>query len=205
LSKIFKKIFITGLTAIIPLVITVYVIGAVFYFADGILSKPINKFLYQYIGHKIPGLGIVIAILIVFFLGFIIHISSTRFVRWVERLFFRIPLVNKIYLPIRKIVDFLFFPHTKSFRSAVLIEYPRRGIYSLGLVTNESFFKLKENKERKLYNVFIPSSPYPLTGFTIIVEEKDLFFLDIGVEEALKLVVSGGLINPRKLKSRLKQ
>jgi len=120
-----------------------------------------------------------------------------RFFKWVERvIFLKMPLINKIYSPIRKIVNFLFFPPQKSFKSTVLVEYPRKGVYSIGFVTNENSMEFKEKAGRKFYNVFIPSSPSPLTGFTIIVEDKDLIILNIGADEAVKSVVSGGLINP---------
>ena len=199
--KFLKKVFIKGLTAIIPLVITVYVIVGLFHFADGILGRRINKFFYEYVGYEIPGLGIVITILVIFVLGAFIQLSRIKFFRWMETLFlgifFRIPLVNKIFPPIKRIVDFLFFPSGKNFKSAVLVEYPRKGIHSLGFVTNESPLLLEEKIGKKLYNIFIPSSPSPLTGFTIIVQEKELVFLDIGVDEALKLIISGGLLNPQ--------
>lgn len=191
-----KRFFVTGLTAIIPFVITIYVILGLFHFADGVLGKFINKFLYQYIGYEIPGLGIVIAILIIFFLGIIIHLSRMKLLKWIESVLFRIPLFNKIYLPVRRIVDFLFFPSQKNFKNTVLIEYPRRGIYSLGFITNYESFDFKEKGRRELCNVFIPSSPYVLTGFTIIVEKKDLIFLEISVEGAIRLIVSGGLLSP---------
>ena len=195
-----KKIFITGLTATIALVITVYVIVGLFYFLDGFLGKPINAFVYQSIGYIIPGLGILIGILIIFLLGLLIHLARMRFFRWLYRwavgLFLRIPLIGKIYVPIKRIVDFLFFPPAKNFKSAVLIEYPRKGVYSLGFLTNQSSIEFANKGKRKLYNVFIPSSPSPLTGFTVIVEEKEVNFLNISVEEALRLVVSGGLLNP---------
>lgn len=191
-----KKIFITGLTGVIPLVITIYVVVGLFYFTDGILGKFINKFLYDFIGHKIPGLGIFIAILIIFLSGTLIRISRMKLLKWMENVFLRIPLVDKIYLPIKRIVDFLFFPPQKNFKNAVLVEYPRKGVHSLGFVTNENLLRFKEKGEKKLYNIFMPSSPYPFTGFTIIVEEKDVIFLDIAPEEAITLVVSGGLINP---------
>ncbi|UCC95487.1 MAG: DUF502 domain-containing protein [Candidatus Omnitrophota bacterium] len=191
-----RRIFFTGLAAIVPIVITVYVIVGLFYFADGILGKYINTFLEKYVDYTIPGLGIILTILIVFIIGLILHISRMRLTRLIEKMLFKIPLVNKIYFPIKKIVDFLFFPPKKTFRSAVLVEYPRKGIYSLGLITNESSSRFEEKTGKKLYNIFIPSSPSPLTGFTIIVEEKDIIFLNIGVDEALKLVVSGGLLNP---------
>ena len=190
-----KRIFITGLTAIIPLVITIYVVVGLFYFADGILGKFINKYFDQYIGYEIPGLGIVLAILIIFLLGLIISLTRMKLFRWVENIFFKIPLVNKIYLPVRRIVDFLFFPPQKNFKNTVLVEYPRKGIYSLGFVTNYESLEFKEKGRRELYNIFIPSSPYVLSGFTIIVEKRDLIFLDIGVEEAIRLVISGGLLS----------
>ncbi|MCF7908510.1 MAG: DUF502 domain-containing protein [Candidatus Omnitrophica bacterium] len=195
-----KKIFITGLTATIALVITVYVVVGLFYFLDGFLGKPINAFVHDAIGFTIPGLGIVLGVLIIFFLGLAIHLFRMKFFRWLYKwlvdLFFKIPLVSKIYLPVKRIVDFLFFPPRKDFKSAVLVEYPRKGIYSLGFLTNENTVDFKDRGKRKLYNVFIPSSPSPLTGFTIILEEKEVNFLNISVEEALRLVVSGGLLNP---------
>ena len=191
-----KRIFVTGLAAIIPLGITIYVIGGLFYFADGIAGERINRFFEQYIGYKIPGLGILIVILLIFCLGMILRFSQMRVFKWIEGVFFRIPLVNKIYFPIKRIVDFLFFPPGKDFRNVVLVEYPRRGIYSLGFLTNKNTIEFKERGEKELCNVFMPSSPSPITGFIIIVEEKDLISLDIGVEEAIRLIVSGGLINP---------
>jgi uncharacterized membrane protein len=193
---VIKRIFITGLAAIIPIVITIYVIIGLFVFADGILGKFINKFLKDYIGLQVPGLGIIITILIVFVVGLLIRISRMRLFKFMERVFFRIPLVNKIYPPIKRVVDFLFFPSKKAFKTAVLVEYPRQGIYSLGFITNETSSEFNKKIGKKSYNVFIPSSPSPLTGFTIIVREEDVIFLDMGVEEAIKLVVSGGLLNP---------
>lgn len=195
-----KKLFITGLAAVIPLVITSYVVVGLFYFADGILGQRMNEVIHKYLGYKIPGLGIVIMILVIFILGGLVHLSRTKFFRWMENMFLgsflKLPLVNKIYPPIKKIVDFLFFPPYKNVKSAVLVEYPRKGIYSLAFVTSESPLKFEEKLGKKLYNIFVPSSPSPLTGFTIIVEEKDLVFLDIGVDEAIKLIISGGLLNP---------
>ena len=194
-----KRIFISGLASLIPVAITVYVMVALFEFADGILGERVNSFLYISIGYKIPGLGIVIAILIIFLLGVLVQISRMRVFRWfsrrVERMVFRIPMVNKIYFPVKKIVDFLFFPSRKNFQRAVLIEYPRKGIHAIGLLTNETRLNFKTKGNKKFYNVFIPSSPSPITGFTIIVEESELIFLDIGVDEAIKIVVSGGLLN----------
>ncbi len=195
-----KRIFITGLTATIALVITIYVIAGLFYFLDGFLGKPINAFVYEYMGYRIPGLGILLGILVIFILGLLIHLARMRFFRWIyqgtAKLIFKMPLVSKIYFPVKRIVDFLFFAPKKDFKSAVLVEYPRKGIYSLGFLTNENTVEFANKGKRKLYNVFIPSSPSPLTGFTIVVEEREVNFLNISVEEALRMIVSGGLLNP---------
>lgn len=191
-----KKIFLTGLAAIIPVIITIYVIASLFYFADGFLGKFINEILKKHIGLQIPGLGLIIVLLIVFTLGLLIHLSRMRLFKWIEGMLFRMPLVNKIYFPVRRIVNFLFLPSEKAFKTAVLVQYPRKEIYSLGFITGESSTQLKEKIGRELCNVFIPSSPYPLTGFTIMVPKEDLIFLQMPAEEAIKLVISGGLLNP---------
>jgi uncharacterized membrane protein len=194
-----KRIFITGLAAIIPIGITVYVIVGLFTFADGIVGHYINKYIEEIFGYTIPGLGIIISILIIFIIGLLVHVSRMRLFRWVGKmmkLLLRFPLIDKIYVPIKKIVDFLFFPPKKKFKSAVLVEYPRKGVYAIGFLTNESYVDFEKKIGKKLYNIFIPSSPSPITGFTIIVGEDDVIFLDVGVDAALKMVVSGGLLNP---------
>ena len=190
-----KRIFFTGLAAIVPIVITIYVVVSLFTFADGIVGPSINKYLCQHLGYTIPGMGIIIPILIIFIVGLLFHISRMRFRRWMERMFHRIPLVNKIYGPVKSIVDFLFFPARKGFRYTVLVEYPRKGVYSIGFVTNEISLPVKGKENKKLCHVYIPSSPSPITGFTLIVPEEEMIHLDISIEQAMRVIVSGGLIN----------
>ena len=110
---------------------------------------------------------------------------------------FNIPLVNKIYFPVKRIFDFLFFPPKKEFKGVVLVEYPRKGIYSVGFVTNHSCKHFEDKVGKTLYNVFIPSSPSPITGFTIVVRKDELVFLNLAVDDMLKMLISGGLVNPR--------
>lgn len=198
--RLFKRVFISGLTVLIPLAITIYVLVGLFHFADSILGEFINDFLYARLGYRIPGLGIVFFILIVFILGILAEVSRMKifrwFTTWLERFFFSIPLVKKIYSPVRQIVSFLFFPPSRTFKNTVLVEYPRKGVYVMGFLTNENTIAFAQKGGKKYYSIFIPSSPSPITGFTIIVEEHEVIFLDIPVDEAIKLVVSGGLLNP---------
>ncbi|RLF32629.1 MAG: hypothetical protein DRN08_06430 [Thermoplasmata archaeon] len=118
-----------------------------------------------------------------------------RVTRFLERFILKFPVVNKIYLPVKRTVDFLFFQQS-NLKRAVLVEYPRKGIYSLGFLTNEAGSDFQDILGRKLYSVFIPSSPSPLTGFTIVVPQEEVIFLDIGIEKAIRWIVSGGMVNP---------
>jgi uncharacterized membrane protein len=203
-----KRIFLSGLAVLIPLGITIYVIVGLFRFADGILGKYFNIFLTKtfqdtYIFSEgilrdgIPGIGIIISILIIFLAGLILHISRMKLIRWFEGMLFRIPLINKIYFPIKKIVDFFFISPKESFKRAVLVEYPRKGIFAIGFITNENADFFRVGLEERFYTIFIPSSPSPFTGFTVIATEQDITFLDMSVEEAIQLIVSGGMLSPR--------
>ncbi|MCD6584100.1 MAG: DUF502 domain-containing protein [Candidatus Omnitrophica bacterium] len=194
-----RRLFILGLTAVVPLVVTVYVIVGLFRFTDGILGKFLNRYIEAYLGYRIPGLGLIITVGIILLLGVFVRLSRMRVLRWVDKVFSKLPLANKIYLPVKRVVEFMFFEPKEKFRKVVLVEYPRKGIYSMGFITNDTLEELQVNPQKKSFNIFIPSSPSPLTGFTIIVPKEEVIFLDIGVEEALRFIVSGGVLNPGKL------
>jgi len=195
-----RKLFFLGLITITPIVLTVYVIIGIFKFADGFLGRYINYYLNYYFGYSFPGLGIFITFFLILFVGVLVRISKMRLLKGIEILFSRLPLVNRIYFPIKKILEFLFLNSEKKFKEAVLVEYPRNGIYSLGFITNRTDKYFEKRLNKAFYNVFIPSSPSPLTGFTIIVPEEEIIFLDISIEKAISLVVSGGLLNPQDVK-----
>ena len=192
-----KRIFATGLAVVVPILVTVYVLVALFTFADGIMGKVINKYLEQYLGYTIPGIGIILFLILIFLIGALIRISRMRLRKYVEGVFFKVPVVNKIYAPVKKIFDFLFFPGVdKKFKSTVLVEYPRKGVYSIGFLTNDSFSSIQEKTGKRMVNVYFPFTPSPITGYMVIVPEEDVTFLDVSVEQAMKMVISGGLINP---------
>ncbi len=193
-----RRWFIAGLAVIVPIVLTGYVIYGLFQFADGILGKYINRYVYLYLGYRIPGLGIFFSLVIILLVGFLASIAGFRLFRWMEDIFLKLPLIGKIYVPIKKIFNFLFSPQTSGFRKVALIEYPREGIYCLGFVTNKSSGVIDKKSGRKMVNVFIPSSPSPLTGFVVMVPEEDISFLDMTIKEATGIIVSGGMVTPGK-------
>ncbi len=188
-----KRWFIAGIVAVVPTVITVYVIIGLFHFVDKILGAPINKFLYACWGFRFEGLGALLSLFIILVVGALISFAKIKFFN-LDRLFLRFPLVKKIYGPIKQIISFLFIDVTRpEFKKIALVEYPRKGIYSLGFVTGKALKAIETRTGKRMYNVFIPSSPSPLTGFTVVVGEEDLLFLDITLEEAMSLIVSGGM------------
>lgn len=195
-----KRVFITGFVVLVPFVLTIYVLIALFQFADAFLGRYINDFLKEYYSVSFPGLGIVLALIIIFFLGFLGVFFRGRLLRFIENLIHKVPLMNQIYPAIKLIVDFLVSKDHPAFKLVVVVEYPRKGIYSLGFVTNDGPASVADKLGKKVYNVFIPLTPSPMTGMFLVVPEEEVVFLDITVEEALKLIVSGGVLNPKSLK-----
>lgn len=194
-----KRWFFTGLAALVPVIVTIYIIVAIFEFADGILGNYINNYLYLYFGYRIPGLGLIFSLIIIILVGVIASLARFRFFKWLERIFLGNRVVGKIYNPVKRIVHFGLYQKQPSFRRPVLLEYPRKGAYSIGFVTNQTSKKVAPFADKKMVNIFVSSSPSPLTGFTLIVPEEDVIFLDITVEEAMRLIVSGGMVNPEDM------
>ncbi|HEC69211.1 MAG TPA: DUF502 domain-containing protein [Candidatus Omnitrophica bacterium] len=189
-----RRWFFTGLVVLVPVVITIYVVIGLFNFADSILGKYINRYIFLYFGYKIPGLGIIFSVLIIVLVGIISSFLRWRIFKRLELLILKFPLVGRIYAPTKEIVRFLFSPSKPSFKRVVLVEFPKEGIYSLAFITGKSS-KINQKTGKKMISIFIPSSPSPLTGFTYFISEDKLIYLDISVEEAVKIIVSGGMLS----------
>ena len=203
--KKIKNYFFTGLAIFLPLTITIYILVAVFRFFDNILGRFINYYIIQGGGFYIPGLGIILCILVVFLIGFFTtHLFGRKIFPALERFFLlKPPVVKQIYPVIKKIVNFVISQQEPAFKKAVMVEYPRKGIYSMGFVANEGMQESKEKtKQDDLVNVFIPNSPGPLTGYFIMVSKKELIYLDISIEEAFEMIISAGVVNPEDINNK---
>jgi len=188
-----KRYLLTGLIVLLPVVLTAYVFITIFRFADGILGR----FIEGLIGFYIPGIGLILSLVIVLLIGFLTTVLlGRRIFIVIENIFLRFPLVRQIYPSAKQIINFIFSKDRPRFRKVVLIEYPRKGIWSIGFITNETPQKIKTKTGEDLLNVFIPSSPGPITGYIMFVPKKDIIFLDMTVEDGLKLIISGGVVNP---------
>jgi uncharacterized membrane protein len=152
------------------------------------------------LGFHIPGLGIIFTVLLIFFTGLITKsYLGNVVVRKGEGLFGKIPIVRSLYLAIKQIFNSLFVGKSRSFRKVVLIEYPRKGLYSIGFVTcsAEETFPQISDEQKKNVGVFIPLALTPYTGAFVIVHESELIEMDLTVEEAFTLIISAGIVPPR--------
>lgn len=193
-----KRYFLYGLTIFLPLLLTVYLIVMTFNFADGFLGKFIKPLFIKLFGVYFWGTSIVICALLILIIGFLAtHFFGKKLYPYLESLLLKLPFFRQVYPATKELAVFLFSHERRAFKEVVLVEYPRKGIYSLGFLVNETASKkICEKTGRDLCNVLVPSSPSPLSGFIILIPREEIMFLDITVEDAVKFIVSDGVVNP---------
>ncbi|HEX9912354.1 MAG TPA: DUF502 domain-containing protein [candidate division Zixibacteria bacterium] len=188
--KVLRNYFLSGVLIIVPLIITYLVLRFLFVNVDGLLSPLINKL----IGYKIPGIGLLATLILIFLAGiFASSVIFSRLVSYGQSLFLRIPIIRTIYGPAKQLVESLTIEEKRAFKQVVLIQFPRQGIFTLGFVTNKISFKNEE-----LLVVFVPSTPTPFTGWTLLFKGEEVVPLDISVEQGIEFFVSGGIASPDK-------
>jgi len=199
---ILKNYFLTGLLVILPIFITGYVIWLLIKAMDVFLKYIPQKYLPEtYLNIYIPGLGLILVVILILVVGVLTrNIAGRRVLQFWDNLVDRIPLARIIYSSVKQLLQAFFFQNSDAFQRVALVEYPRRGIYVLGFITGESKGEAQEKINKKMINVFIPTTPNPTSGFYILVPEEDLTMLDMSVEDAFKLLISGGLVSPDELK-----
>ncbi len=194
MMKGIKNRFLLGLAAVIPIFLTLFVIWYLTTRIGGILSGVFSRIpqlsgLPEYI---IALLGFFAVILLVYLVGFLatslLGKSTLRLLEWFLK---RIPLIRGIYSGARQLTNALFVDRS-AFKKAVLVEFPRKGLYSIGFVTNEKGYK---EGDTYLFSLFIPTTPNITTGFYILAREDKLIFLPFGVEKAFNILISGGVIS----------
>lgn len=199
---ILKNYFLTGLLVILPIFITGYVIWFLIKAMDTFLKYIPVKYLPEtYLDIYIPGLGLILVVILILVVGVLTrNIAGRKVLQFWDYLVDRIPLARIIYSSVQQLLQAFFFQNSDAFQRVALVEYPRRGIYVLGFITGESKGEVQEKINKKMMNVFIPTTPNPTSGFYILVPEEDLTVLDMSVEDAFKLLISGGLVSPNEVK-----
>jgi len=183
-----RKIILSGLFAVLPLAATIWILRIIFVFLEG-LTAPILKRL----NIEIPGVGLLLTLLIIFLLGlFVTNILGKRLFLWGEKILHNIPMVSTIYSTIKQITNAFSGSTVRSFQKVIFIEYPRQGLWTLSFVTNQS--KTSDGKE--YYHVFVPTTPNPTSGIFTIILKQDAVLTEISVEDGLKAIISGGILDP---------
>lgn len=195
-----RRYFFSGLATLFPIVVTLYLLIVVFQFVDGLLGRYINRILLKTYGYEIPGLGLLITLLVVLLVGML---SRYFFGQWMfrnfEEWFSRLPLVRRIYPSAKQLAQFLFAKEEErqaAFRRVVLVQYPRLGSYSVAFVTNETTTNATTGLPQTMLTLLIPNPPSPFTGPIIFVPKEEVILLKMSVEEAVRLIVSGGIVSP---------
>jgi uncharacterized membrane protein len=199
-KKKIKTTFLTGIAAIIPVGVTVYILFHIISMMDNLLRIiPVRFQPDELLSFHIPGLGVIFTLVLIFIVGLITKsYLGNKLVASGEWFVGKIPFVRSIYQALKQLVDTVFSDKSQSFKKVVLIEYPRRGMYALAFVTSETSGEVQAGTAQKCINLFIPTTPNPTSGFYIMVPEDDVKHMDMTVEEAFKLIISGGIASPNR-------
>jgi len=196
-----KAYLFTGILVTAPVAITFYLAYKFILWVDVFVNRmlPPQYRLDNYLPMTIPGLGLVVLIAFLILVGmFAAGFLGRFFIRLGEWFVAKMPLVSSIYSLLKQIFETVFSSKTQAFKKVVMLEYPRKGIWILGLVSADLQGEIEQKLPEPMVNVFIPTTPNPTSGFLIFVPKKDVIEMNMSVEEAIKFIVSGGLVEPKK-------
>lgn len=196
--KHIKRYFITGLVIWVPLAITVWVLSLIINTLDQSLRLlPPSVHPTNVLGFDVPGVGAVLTLLIILFTGLLAaNIIGQKLVVWWEIIVGRIPVVNSVYKGVKQVSDTLFSPNGNAFRQALLVQYPREGSWTIAFLTGKPGGDLVNYLEGDYVSVYVPTTPNPTSGFFLMMPRKDVVELNMSVDEALKYIISMGVVAP---------
>jgi uncharacterized membrane protein len=197
-GQLIKRYFITGLLIWVPLAITAWVLSLIASIADQSLRLlPESVHPHNIVGFDIPGTGVVLTLLIILTTGLLAaNFIGQRLVIWWEKLLARIPVVNSIYNSVKQVSDTLFSSSGNAFRKALLIQYPREGSWTIAFLTGTPGGDVANHLKGDYVSVYVPTTPNPTSGFFLMLPRSDVVELDMEVDEALKYIISMGVVAP---------
>lgn len=188
-----RRYFITGILAVLP----VYVTGWILYKVFSTVDTTVRPWIARWAGVEIPGLGFGATILFVLIIGlFASNIIGRTVIHRVEEFFAKVPLFSRIYISVKQIGEGIIGKQKHLFERAVLFEYPRAGSWAVGFVTGEHHGVLRREHGKPFVHVFVPTTPNPTSGFLLFLPAESVIDLGMSVEDAMKLVISGGAVTP---------
>jgi uncharacterized membrane protein len=193
-----KKYFITGLLIWVPLAITVWVLHLIVSTMDQtILLLPQAIRPERLFGFSVPGMGVILTLFVVFLTGLVTaNIIGQRLVRFWEGVLGRIPVVKSVYYSVKQVSDTLFSSSGEAFRKALLVQYPRPGSWTIAFMTGQPGGDVVNHLAGEYVSVYVPTTPNPTSGFFLMMPRADVIELDMSVDEALKYIISMGVVAP---------
>ena len=192
-----KNYLFTGILVTAPVALTFWIAISLVKFFDKLVTPLIPIYLNPntYLPRDLPGLGLIVLLVILILIG---SVTANFFGSWIlkqtDRFISKIPLIKTFYKTIKQILETILRTNSQAFRDAVLVEYPRRGAWVIGFTTGEVKGEVKKKINTPLVNVFVPTTPNPTSGFLLMIPKKELKYLNVSVDEAIKTIVSAGII-----------
>jgi len=187
-----KNYFLSGILVVIPIVITIFVVKAIFTFLDELLLP----YLMPQLGYWVPGIGIIITFAGIYLVGILVtNFIGRKFVSLGEKIVLNIPVAKSIYGSVKQIMETFSFKTEESGKKVVMVEYPKDDVWSIGIINGEIDHP---ETRKKLYNILILASINPTSGFFILVPQEKVVHLNISIEDAMKWIVSGGIVIPEE-------
>ena len=194
-KKSFKTNFFAGIFTLIPIFVTIYVFRIFLSFFDKIIGPLLDPIMINYLGFKIPGLGLITGLFLIFLLGvFTTNFFGRSFIHTMENWVARIPLIRTVYSTSKRILN-AFQLNQQGFEKVVFFEFPRKGIWSMGFVTGETLGK----DGTKFYSIFLPTTPNPTSGWMIFVPQDDVIPSNLPVDQGLQTLISAGSLVPEQM------
>ncbi|MFZ2957330.1 MAG: DUF502 domain-containing protein [Candidatus Ozemobacteraceae bacterium] len=192
-----RSYFFTGLILVVPMVVTIFVVFWIFNYADGILGNALREAL----GYSIPGVGLISTGLILVFAGmFAQNVIGSRLLKWMDFSLESLPVVRSLYIGVKQVSDVLFQKQQGEFQRVVMVEYPKEDSWVLGFVTGDFSGTIASPAlPPQMVCVFVPTTPNPTSGFLLMLEKRKIRDTGLGIEEAMKMIISGGLVRPGTL------
>ncbi len=194
-----RNYFLAGILVTAPISITIYVTWGVLKFLDNKITPfiPAEYNPNHYLPVEIPGLGLTVAIIFFIVIGWLTRNFFGRLiVRMSEAIMERVPVINAVYGALKQIFETVMASQSDAFKEVVMFEYPRKGIWVMGFVTGQTKGEVQSLTNTETVNIFLPTTPNPTSGFLLFVPKKDVKYMDMTVEEGIKMIVSGGIITP---------
>jgi uncharacterized membrane protein len=200
-----RKYFVTGLLVLVPLAITLWVLNLIISTMDqSLLLLPERWRPAVVFGVNIPGMGAILTLLFVFLVGLSTRNFIGKRVVWAwEALLGRIPVVRSIYSSVKQVSDTLFSSSGNAFRKALLVQYPRQGCWTIAFLTGTPGGDVRNHLHGDYVSLYVPTTPNPTSGFFLMVPRTDTIELDMNVDEALKYIVSMGVVAPENFEKKL--